>query len=179
MTTGPDTYLTLPEGDPHYAAVGLVASHWARLERTADHAIWELIQAHPPVTACITAQLMGFAPKVRTIMALHHQLGGDEQDHKKLRGLLNNAHGIQQERNRVVHDPWHYNPKTNVRARYAATTSSDGKPKFEFVAVSIKELSALAKRIFEFDEKVWRSLEEILQPFRDKHPGWFSVGRIE
>lgn len=61
------------------------------------------------------------------------------------------------------------------RARFQTETL----PKFEFVAVSIKELSALAKRIFEFDEKVWRSLEEILQPFRDKHPGWFSVGRIE
>lgn len=172
-----DRFRIIPEGDPHYAAIGLVASNWARLERTADEAIWELLQAHPPLSASVTAQMMGLRPRMNTIMALLRSLGEEESSVKKVEMLLQGSYSLAVERNRVVHDPWFYNITTGARARYAATVDKKGNPVLDFIEVSADNLIQLATRIHDYDQKTRETLDGILQPFRDTRRGWFSVAR--
>ncbi|KAB2957647.1 MAG: hypothetical protein F9K19_01940 [Rhizobiaceae bacterium] len=170
-------FRVIPEGDPHYAAIGLVASNWARLERTADEAIWELLQADPPLSASVTAQMMGLRPRMTAIQGLLSSLGAPDAATKKVEGLLQSSYGLSDQRNRVVHDPWFYNINTNERARYSATVDKKGNPVLDFIVVSVDDLVHLARRIHDFDQRTWETLDAILQPFRKKRRGWFSVDR--
>ncbi|WP_417417461.1 hypothetical protein [Hoeflea sp.] len=170
-------FRVIPAGDPHYAAIGLVASNWARLERTADEAIWELLQAAPALSASVTAQMMGMRPRMNAIQGLLSNLGAPDKAVKKVESLLQSSYNLVDQRNRVVHDPWFYNIQTNERARYSATVDKKGNPVLDFIVVSEADLVQLAQRIHDFDQRVWETLDAILQPFRDTRPQWLTVSR--
>ncbi|MCA0004666.1 hypothetical protein LB567_12895 [Mesorhizobium sp. B264B1A] len=178
MATSEEEYRIIPEGDPHYAAIGLVASNWARLERTADEAIWELLQAAPPLSASVTAQMLGLRSRMSAIKGLLESLGASDDSIARVERLFSSSYGLNDQRNRIVHDPWFYNTHTGERARYAATVDKKGKPVLDFVGVSKDELADIAKRIHDLDQKMWETLDTILQTFRDTRRGWFSVSRV-
>lgn len=113
------------------------------------------------------------------IITLLHNRGAPEHSIKTVNKLLNDSYGMAERRNRVVHDPWFYNLGSNKRSRYAATINNKGVPVLDFVEVSLGELNALAQEIEEYDQKMWESLDAIMQPFRDTHRGWFPVTRSD
>lgn len=77
----------------------------------------------------------------------------------------------------MVHDPWFYNVTTEQRARYSAIVDNKGKPVLEFTEVPLDTLVHLAKRIHDFDQRAWETLDAILQKFRGRR-GWFVVARL-
>ena len=172
-----DRFVPIPPNDPHYAAIGLIASNWARLERTADEAIWELLQAEPALSACVTGQMMGLRPRfnaIKGILKLHQR---PSNDISRIDRLLQQSYDLSDQRNRVVHDPWFIHLTTSERHRYVATVGKANNPTLDFIPVSLGALELLAKQIHDFDQKTWETLDGILQPFRDTHPQWFSVAR--
>jgi hypothetical protein len=100
-----------PETHAIYSFVGQVASEWAHLEHTLDIIIWELATISQPDGACITAQLMGVAPRYRTLIAqLTHRSKTQPQFARfitKVNTLTGSSHDPQERRNRIVHDPWY------------------------------------------------------------------------
>jgi len=50
-------YRSLRPDDPHYTAVGRVASAWAAFEFSVELAIWELADVGQSRGACMTAQI--------------------------------------------------------------------------------------------------------------------------
>jgi hypothetical protein len=64
-----EKYSRLPESDPRYAAVGLVASGWALLEARIDETIAWLAEADEKKIACITAQLIGPAKRMDALIS--------------------------------------------------------------------------------------------------------------
>src|SRR3954467_10829696 len=56
----------------HMIALGRVAAMWADFEFLINESIWELANVERQVGACITAQLIGPAPRFRTLIALAH-----------------------------------------------------------------------------------------------------------
>jgi hypothetical protein len=52
-----------------YRLIGRVAAGWSNLEHTLDRIIWLLVPGVSSEAACVTSQLMGTAPRYRTIIA--------------------------------------------------------------------------------------------------------------
>jgi hypothetical protein len=100
-----------PSEHPIYSLVGRVASAAAHLEHTLDLIIWDLAGIDHHAGACITAQLSGAVPRYRTIIAqLTLKASNDpryEPFIKQTKYLMNHTHNPQDERNRIVHDPWY------------------------------------------------------------------------
>src|SRR5437868_3372931 len=69
------TYVPPPSNHPLYAMVGEISMRWSFLEQLLDASISALADIGPEITACITAQMMGHAPRCLTIKALAHWRG--------------------------------------------------------------------------------------------------------
>jgi hypothetical protein len=114
--TGPvqvwTTKTELPPNDhPIYSLVGRVASASAHLEHTLDLIIWDLVGIDHQAGACITAQMSGAVPRYRAIITQLTMRSHSDPRYKpfikQTKGLMERTHGPQDERNRIVHDPWY------------------------------------------------------------------------
>jgi hypothetical protein len=107
-----------PDGHPIYQIVGQVASEWAHLEHTLDTLIWRLASINHADGSCITAQLMGATPRYRTLIAqLTHRAKREpslKRFIKSVTGLMNKTYDIQEQRNRIIHDPWYAEPTASL-----------------------------------------------------------------
>jgi hypothetical protein len=93
-----------PDPDhPVYSLVGQVAMRWSRVEQSLDFCIGMLADIGDPITACITAQMMGHVPRCLTIKALAHWRGLPEIERaaEQLQQSLFEASDL---RNRAIHD---------------------------------------------------------------------------
>jgi hypothetical protein len=90
-------------GHSVYSLIGQVAMSWSRIEQALDSCIGILADIDGAITACITAQMMGHAPRCLTIKALAHWRGHPdiEKATEKLQQVL---FGSAELRNRGIHD---------------------------------------------------------------------------
>jgi hypothetical protein len=97
------TYTRPPNDHPIYSLIGRIAMEWAIIENTLDGCISQLADTSSEITACLTAQLMGHAPRCLTIKALAHWRGLPEieKDVEQLSNRLSEASDL---RNRAIHD---------------------------------------------------------------------------
>ena len=97
-----DTFIGIP--DDHYAALGKVADAWADLEFEIDQLIWQLMHTNQALGACATAQMIGPAPRLKTVLALANlwELSKETQD--DLRSLEGSINNLGQSRNPASHD---------------------------------------------------------------------------
>jgi hypothetical protein len=102
----------LPQKDPIYRLVGLVAATWAHFERGLDSIIGHLLPEESSLyPSCITAQLIGATPRFNAIIALLTMRSQYDPEFapliKKTKAILNKSYEIAEERNRIIHDPWY------------------------------------------------------------------------
>jgi hypothetical protein len=86
-----------------YALIGQITMRWSFVEELLDNCIGTLADTEPAITACITAQMMGHAPRCLTIKALAHWRGLHEIE-KAIDGLQNKLFEASELRNRAIHD---------------------------------------------------------------------------
>jgi len=167
----------LPDNDPHLTAVGLVASNWARLERVADEAIWEMLQANPLASACVTSHIMGFGNRMKALISLMKLHGVGQYDIEKLKSILIRSYELNETRNRIVHDPWMFNKDTNERVRYAAHVDKKQIIQMDMKPMSEAELLETARSIRTLEDRCWETCDSILDTFRQPRAGWLVVAR--
>ena len=95
-----------------YPEVGRIAAIWAMLEFRMDQLIWDLACVEQSLGACITTQLNGPTPRLRTIKALSSLLGVTNEVMKKIDKFNHAIMKPQEERNRAIHDPWFIGSET-------------------------------------------------------------------
>ena len=134
----------LKEGDPHYTAVGRVASTWAFLEMLIDTKIRDLIDADDKAVACVTAQVIGPAPRLNALISLMRLRGVPASVVEEAESFSGRMQGLGTKRNRVVHDPLFGSVEGQV---YAARTSAKGTLIYSFEPVSLQEMVNVAKQI--------------------------------
>ncbi len=100
------TFHRLESDSPIYGLVGQVASDWAGLEHVLDIIIWNLAEVQPHLGACLTAQMMGHAPRCDAIIALatYRKFPPDLID--EVDNFKNSLFSVSNPRNRIIHDPW-------------------------------------------------------------------------
>jgi hypothetical protein len=148
----------LPDDHPFYQMIGRVASEWAHVEHVLDLIIWELADLVPQKGACITAQLMGTAPRYRAISTLAQQMGLK----KRLVERINGLQGItpNEARNRIIHDPW-YMEKTSKRpAQFRSMPSKT--PTYGMKDIEDAEITKAIEDIRKLRDKVSKLRADIL-----------------
>lgn len=148
----------LEEGDPILGYIGEVAYEWAHLEHILDTIIWKMAGVEPPKGACLTAQVMGAAPRYRAIISLAKLLGLPERVVKRTNKLMGETYDVSEQRNRIVHNPWYF---TDV-IRWAQFRSMPfKKPTYGFEDINLKKVSEIIQRVKDCAEKSMKLREEI------------------
>lgn len=135
----------LPEGQPFYAKIGRVAAEWAHLEHTLDTIIWDLSGIDPVKGACITAQVTGARGRYNVLTALGKLKGLKGDTIKRINVLMNDTFGIQEQRNRIVHDAWFIDTNRNQITQHRSMPVKN--PAFGFEDVSDQGIDLLISKI--------------------------------
>jgi hypothetical protein len=150
--------------DPHYAAVGRVASLWATFELDLDMAAITLTRAALLGGLCLTSQIMGAPRKLDAYMALAELRANKSPEWKSLQKDLNDfakdTQSLTERRNRTVHDPWYVSKEETRRLEITA------RRKLRFLRVSttstqmdelIYDMTQHGKRFGALRERVTRA----------------------
>lgn len=107
----------MPGDHPMYHKIGRVAAEWAMLEHVLDLTIWEISELTQPVGACITSQIMGATNRYGAIIGLCKHLPSYQKYHPIYIELMNSGYKMQEDRNRIVHDPWFVEQSTKASSQ--------------------------------------------------------------
>jgi hypothetical protein len=159
-------YTFLDDNDPHFAAIGRVATSWALLEVLIDQRIATLTSATSESIACITAQLIGPARRMDALIALARLREFPEALIAELKAISGRIQQLGENRNRVVHDPIFQARKTGDI--YKATITAKGKLVYGAFRTSLDEMQRTEKAIklmvnefYELSERLGAALHEI------------------
>jgi hypothetical protein len=127
-----------PRFDEHVKAIGRVAVIWAQFEFFVNETIWELADLERKIGACITAQMIGPAPRFKAMAALMHQRAVGKDLIDEMNVLSGRAQQQSDKRNRIVHDPWSISGEGVVQR---LLVKADRKLEFEFITDTPDELN--------------------------------------
>jgi len=160
-------FYPLKNGDPHYEAIGRVASAWSFFDFHINRLIWHLSSIDDERGACVTSNMVSTPSRVNSLTALleleceiHAEPklhdGRFRQDSllaltKKLRDMARKRiHPHSQERNRIVHDTWMYGKTTGLVAQIRAT--ADKRLDYGFRAANIDWVNQVHRKILRLDQ---------------------------
>jgi hypothetical protein len=129
------------EQGAHYAAIGRVACEWALFEYMMDDAI-ERLGGFPIEVACLTANIVNLN-KLDSYTALAKFLGSKRG--ADLEALKQDARGLAEQRNRVIHDTWLLISPAEKAMRFERTAR--GKLRAELIPMKTSKVLDLVKNI--------------------------------
>ena len=110
----------LPADHTVHNLVGRVANDWAFVEHLLDEIIWQLAGHDAATGACLTAQIMGAWPRMLTITALCTNRRLPEKVLNQIDDVGRKLRGVQDRRNRILHDPWYLEDASQQTQQYRA-----------------------------------------------------------
>jgi hypothetical protein len=110
-----------PKFDPYFTAIGRVANAYSQLEFKMNDAIWELANVARSAGVCMTAQMIGPAPRNRCLLALLKFRNASQNLISEFNKIGNKIEGVAARRNRYVHDPFVLKPDTGEILRMEST----------------------------------------------------------
>lgn len=153
----------------YHADVGRISMAWAQLETIINHSIWHLANVEQYAGACITAQIISPAQRIRALVSLVALRGGGEDQTKPLNKLSGEIDGLARQRNRVVHDPVYQDPDApSGISRF--TVTADRKLEFGMVPVREDDIIKIHNDIVDATMKFYDAMQEVLAglpPFDD------------
>jgi hypothetical protein len=152
-----------PKFDPYFIAIGRVANAYSQLEFKMNDAIWELANVARSAGVCMTAQMIGPAPRNRCLLALLEFRNASNALITEFNKIGKKIEGVAARRNRYVHDPFVLNPDTGQILRMEST--ADKSIRYGFMNTEIDDLEQLATDIDtvadEFDQLYVRAVAEL------------------
>jgi hypothetical protein len=139
----------LPHDSPIHNLVGRVAADWSQVEHLLDVIIWQLARLDDTTGACLTGQIMGSSGRIWAIMALCTHRGMSKSVLDQVRTLGKELKGIQDRRNRILHDSWYFEVDTQQTVQYKSMARDDFLSGFHKVdeAYLKKTLGCIERRI--------------------------------
>jgi hypothetical protein len=116
----------------------------ASLEFYMDYLIWQLAKVEQKAGTCVTSQLNGHGPRMRSIVALLRFRGIPEDIVKSFTKFEGGLFKIQTARNRAVHDTWAYSGNDVAQLRLAIT---DKHVDFGITPIDFDELVKTKEKI--------------------------------
>jgi hypothetical protein len=128
----------------YHTYIGRIASVWAMLEFHIDRVLWEFMKVEQTTGACVTTQMNGTTPRLRAMKALMELRGSSAVLLTKLNKFTADLNSPQEDRNRIVHDPWFVGSVTK-RASQIRKAVISNRIVYERVTVDITELEKIYK----------------------------------
>jgi hypothetical protein len=144
--------------DRYFHAIGEMVAAWGVLEAVINEAIWSLACVEDRDGACITAQLSGFMPRMRALIALVGENGGGKALLTDLNKFAEEGDALARRRNRVAHDPW-LPDKAGGLVRLEITANR--KLIFERKAMTVTDLGIITNEIWEAIQRFDRLRDRI------------------
>ncbi len=161
-------FYPLKNGDPHYEAIGRVASAWSYFEFHVNQEIWMLSALDDERGACVTSHIYNISARIKALLALLELMDEDHPEpvqadgkprEDSLRDIITKIkklsdkqiEPISRKRNRIIHDTWMYGKRTGAIAQIRAT--ADRKLDYGFRPAELGEINATHKRILKLDEE--------------------------
>jgi hypothetical protein len=152
-----------PKFDPYFTAIGRVANAYSQLEFKMNDAIWELANVARMAGVCMTAQMIGPAPRNRCLLALLEFRNASDDLITEFNKIGRKIEAVAARRNRYVHDPFVLNQETGGIVRMEST--ADKSIRHGFMNAEIDDLNQLATDIEtvddEFDQLYLRAVDEL------------------
>jgi hypothetical protein len=147
-------HVPLPADHPMHNLVGRVASEWSHVEHFLDVIIWHLAQLDEATGACLTSQIMGSFGRITAIYALCINQKKDEKVLKQVQELRQKMRGVQDRRNRILHDAWYVEDASQQTEQFKSMAKDESLIGFHPVDEAfIKEtLDKMARRLKEAGE---------------------------
>jgi hypothetical protein len=131
--------------DAHLTAIGRVALNWANVELRLARALWALAGLDRKFGTCLTAQIPNSARMLDALSALANLRGASNAALRKINKFAERTFGLQEQKNRAVHDTWTFDPGSTLRWPHTARRKVSVDP----VPVTTNELEVLAQTIHE------------------------------
>jgi hypothetical protein len=129
----------------HFNALGRVAAWWSYFESLVDTNAIELAEVPVRIGVCFTAQVIGSNRKLDAYIALARLLRKvPGAMNKEFEDFVKNSNGLAEQRNRIIHDVWHFD-YPNDPQRLEATARKTLR--LEFVSASPEDLYKCADAI--------------------------------
>jgi hypothetical protein len=151
----------LPDDHPAFALIGRVAAEWSYLEHTLDRIIWRLSKDDAASIGCITAQLMGAAPRYKAIHAQLIRLGSPPRIVDAVNSLMQSTFDISEKRNRIIHDVW-YAMSDLSPAQFRVWPKKDQR--FGISNVDLDDIQQTLDRIRQLSDRAEKFLREMTAP---------------
>lgn len=127
--------------DAYCLEVGRLTTMWAAFERHLDGLVWEMLDVHAHVGACLTAQMIGPGPRIRALIALAGVKRVEQEIIKKLHNIGARAEKLGGQRNRYIHDTVGIGTLSNAVKRHEITANK--KLRFEQLPVDLNDVRRL------------------------------------
>ena len=154
-----------------YRLIGRVAAGWSNLEHTLDRIIWLLVPGVSSEAACVTSQLMGTAPRYRTIIAQLTLRGRQTADPifnkliDRTNKLISSTHGPQEKRNRIIHDAWYYDTSRDQHAQFRAWPAKELRFGIDPVDLQgIESTLADIEKLYARAEELFTEIKSVISP---------------
>lgn len=164
-------FYPLKKDDPHYCAIGRIASAFSYFEFRINQLIWQLSTIDDERGACVTSHIYTFSARTKALLALieliHDQTPEKIRDDAKAEGLdlmalradlkkLFDKKGepLSRKRNRVIHDTWMYGKKTGAIVQIRQT--AERKLDYGFKPASIEDVDKWWQQIQQADQEFYR-----------------------
>jgi hypothetical protein len=151
--------------EAHLLAIGKVASNWSRLEQTLAMALWRLAGVDNKTGTCLTAQIPNSARMLDALLALANLRGASDTWLNNITKFAGKTLGLQEQRNRVVHDVWTFDPGLINRWPLTARKVVSDEP----VQVTTDEVERLADTIDRHETVLTRLLGDLYRELDGLH----------
>lgn len=154
----------LPDDNPCYRLIGLIAAETARIERLIDQAICNIGEMDLKVGACLTGQMTGAGPRFNALLQLATNRGMSEAILKRIKSLKRQAEPRFGDRNQVVHDAWVHERTTKEPHQFRGKARTN--PKFGPEPVSATDLEDKLAKLRKHREDVNSLVSDIWTELR-------------
>jgi hypothetical protein len=137
--------LSLMMNEPHYKAIGKVVANWAALEAIISSALWRLARVDDTAGVCLTSQIPNMPGRMNALISLAKLRNASDGIIRKLHKFADDTPGLQEQRNRVAHDPWRIDLSTGQLQRLEVSARKTAK--LQYVPVSVEEIESVVDRI--------------------------------
>ena len=96
----------LPDDNPCYTQIGLIAAEGARIEHLLNQSIANAAGVDQKIAACFTGQMIGPGPRFSALLQLCTERGLPTELLKRIKTISGHAGEMFERRNRAVHDAW-------------------------------------------------------------------------
>lgn len=162
----PSEPVVTAEFEPFVRALGVLSLSWSQVEYHLNDFIWFLTNLNRQFGACITAQLIGPGPRIRSIVALMKLRGVSDDLIKEFNSLSADIESAGRQRNRWAHDQllWHHVQKKMARFEITA----DRIPKFIAQPTEPADIHAVTLLC----EDINRRIENFVRRVVERAPAW-------